>query len=127
MARAHKPTAPTPDAAASDAVAVAPITVRAIRAGYFKTYRTVGETFEIPPHLFSAVWHEEVSTDDRGHAVSVPLEESMAKRESDRAARPEYATKVTDNPLLKQIANMTADERDMMRSLLIKAELPATA
>lgn len=123
------PKAPATDAAPADAgVYVAPIQVRAIRAGYFKTYREVGETFEIPAHLFSAVWHEEVATDDRGRTEAVPLEESMAKREADRAVRPEYAAKASDNQLLKQVANMTADERDLLRSLLVKAELPpATA
>lgn len=123
MARAPK--TPATDAAPSEVAAVAPIQVRAIRAGYFKTYRSVGEVFEIPAHLFSAVWHEEVASDDRDRLVSVPLEESMAKREADRAGRPEYAAKVSDNPLLKQVANMTADERDLLRSLLVKAELPA--
>lgn len=121
MARPPKPHAPASDAAPSAHVDAPPIKVRAIRAGYFKTYRVVGETFDIPAHLFSAVWHEEVEADDKDRLVSVPLEDSLAKREADRAGRPEYAAKVSENPLLKQVANMTAEERDLLRSFLVTA------
>jgi 3-mercaptopyruvate sulfurtransferase SseA len=91
--------------------------VRAIRPGYFKSYREVGDIFEIPDHLFSQNWHEEVAQDGKGLSI-VSVDESLAKRAEDREGRAEYKAKQIPGGILAQIAGMSEEDKAALRELL---------